>query len=355
MWKMMKSPSPNTPENYQKKHPNRAPLRYDPDVSAIACHKNETIISVSDLHIGVQSRKKIAGFKPAMNDEQVVTALEKMSKNADHLVLNGDSFELIYPKHETKREARKDYVRTLIKLIDTCETNQCKLHFIAGNHDDNTKFLKQLDKLTQARPDNFAMHPAILRIGSVLFTHGDLPLRAGQDNIKVNERQTGHEKYMLEAIDGPGENQIKNPDKVHRIETELNGRGHYWIQKLFDQKSQSNSAAIIVENLSQAEGVLSPIKRESETVPAVTRICTGHTHVLYTGLHMRLQQQENLSDTTYKNMVFDNTGTPLEAVRFNALEYEIGPRNIRDVRPVEATVQNGEVTVTTGRASHHTR
>ncbi len=347
---------PLTPQAYQAKHPHRQPLRYNPDQSAFASAFGTIVIATSDLHLGVKNRQEIAGNKPALTDDHIVDLLKNMTKEADHLVLNGDSFELIYPKHDSKKDARKAYLAIISDLTESCAENNCRLHVVAGNHDDNTKFLKNVQKMADKQPDHLSLHPAILRIGSVLFTHGDLPLRANinhSTNIHVTERQTGHEKYMLESVQGAGKNQVRDPDQVHKLETHLNGKLHYWVQRVIDAKPQSKNITTILKNLQKAPELFAPIEREHETVPATTRISTGHTHVQYTGLSLPLKEQHNLSPNTPRNLQFDNTGTPLEADRFNALRYELSPSGVRKVTPIQAIIEDENITIDYGKNNSH--
>jgi len=97
------------------------------------------VFIVSDFHLA---------FETETNEERernraVLNFLSNIKDKADMLILNGDIFDLWYDWNST---IIKGYFPVLKKLADLKENN-CKLVFIAGNHDFwfNDFFAKYLD------------------------------------------------------------------------------------------------------------------------------------------------------------------------------------------------------------------
>lgn len=137
--------------------------------------KKESLLVVSDGHRGFR-RSQLVRFEAEL--------IEKM-KGYEHVVFNGDMFELFYVDPHANpvgngRENR-DRVRTAIKeskkwLEDFLKENpKVQMHFVMGNHENIRKFRYTLDSIAK-RYDNFEWDPEGIRIGDALFTHGDLQM-----------------------------------------------------------------------------------------------------------------------------------------------------------------------------------
>lgn len=164
--------------------------------------KPQKLLLLSDTHIG-------SGIYNSAHEREIITAMGK----ADHVVLNGDIFEMFYvrKKHtedlasliekvrpgEKREDIEADFnhskapsmkVENVIKgaedffraFLDAHPHTQ--LHCILGNHEKVMEYRKALDKLQRAYPGRFEWHPEAIRLGDALITHGHLPLSEKNDS-----------------------------------------------------------------------------------------------------------------------------------------------------------------------------
>jgi len=93
---------------------------------------------------------------------------------ADFFVLNGDIFDFRWsslPSAASTMTAAEEWLEAFAG-----EHPRCRVIYVMGNHDGVRPFARRLRALAAATP-NLEWHPSHVRIGTALFTHGDLFLR----------------------------------------------------------------------------------------------------------------------------------------------------------------------------------
>ena len=360
--------------NMSKKH---EVLVFDPAHSVKNLDGKTKIASISDLHIGVEHRGKLGGAH-FITDEEIVNGVESIIESLkpedgepkSHLVLNGDIFEMVYcaePSDETikklgkgahdklRDERREDNIKILKEWVKVAKENNCVIHYVCGNHDDDEKFVKKVQEFA-AQDDykeNFDFHPVALRLGEIFFTHGDLPLRAGDDGIVPNKRELNRERhYVVETNDD--DNVVKNPFSTgsciarfcRKVENFANGEIHEFGNKIMYalNPNQKRAAKILTSLATYAKNITiytqTDEPRMLEAFPengvptAATRICTGHTHdgcigvkipedsAIY-AMYIGVDTEDN------KKILFDNTGAGVHMERLHALEYEMDGNEVQ--------------------------
>ncbi len=172
--------------------------------------KSQRVLFISDIHRG-------AGISNLESYEK--SLLQKMH-DYDHIVLNGDIFELFYidPKRVdgAKKSDPKDIlmksIRHSIKWLEHIikENPDCHLHFVLGNHEAVRKFRRQLDTLHEKYPNNFEWDPESIRLGDALITHGDLQMSRQTDSTRPTYRirdAKAEQKWSrwMAILDAPGQ------------------------------------------------------------------------------------------------------------------------------------------------------
>jgi len=169
----------------------------------------EKVLVLSDLHKGCSISKYKGDFQRAIEEEIA---------KANHIVLNGDVFELFdilnvidsskaqfglkNKANETMQKASDDAIKYLEMLLE--KYPEKKFHFVLGNHENLRYFTKRLDELEAKhikKKDNFNWSPEAIRLGEALFTHGDLQME-GQvhgDNESDDPRARG--QFRLRHLD----------------------------------------------------------------------------------------------------------------------------------------------------------
>lgn len=115
---------------------------------------------VSDLHL----------FAQRSQGEDHLSAIQKLSQNADTFVLGGDIFDFQWTTLRTidaTIAAAADWLQRLAE-----GSPNCQFHLLLGNHDHHDEFVAHLRLLEQAHA-NLSWHPYYLRLGDSLFLHGD--------------------------------------------------------------------------------------------------------------------------------------------------------------------------------------
>ena len=172
----------------------------------------EKVLFVSDVHIGAKV-SNYPVYKKAL--------LEKMAAS-DHVVLDGDIFELFYiPGSKSKKP--RDIIKHIVEgHIDESvawleaflkEHPKVQVHFVLGNHENIRHFRKGLDKL-QEEYKNFEWDPQAIRLGDALIVHGDLQMDGEQSDEKRPISRLRHVRdesrwtEQLAAVDAPGQSVV---------------------------------------------------------------------------------------------------------------------------------------------------
>lgn len=265
-------------------------------------NKNQRVLVLSDLHMGA---------KVSLYRDKIQEAIETAIGKAEHVVLNGDIFELYYlskpkveegdiPKRHTMEKAADDALKYIQDLLQKHPKTQ--FHFVLGNHENLTYFTKRLDALQQEnRADgglkNFEWSPESVRLGEALFTHGDLQMR-GQTHASRGFYKL---KDLQQAAEEIREEKHTPAEPYHRWT---------WLFDLFEKPGQmvvdafiaSIRASVVRVHTYLTEHSSRGAFRTSEngehspfTLEGIKHVFFGHTHVPFSG-------------EEYQGITFHNTG-----------------------------------------------
>jgi DNA repair exonuclease SbcCD nuclease subunit len=302
--------------------------------SAFAVQEGESIISLSDLHYGVHQRQFVAGVtrsyttSPNYEEEEITAMILDAISRADHVVLNGDIFEMVYSKGEDRQALLKDFSALMDVWIHAAQAkpNGCVVHMVQGNHDDASDLEALLQEKMAEHPNHFRTHPVALRLGSAFFTHGDLPLRQSQHaEINVETRLLGWESPMG----------TKNLPKPARPWVEYVAKtGNALIHSTAERARNILIPAQSIVNDLYAALCDSPLLNamtdaKGNALPAVTDIITGHTHHPFREFIPLDNNNMPLSD-----IHFHNTGTALKRDMFHPLCLTVGESQSLQVSPI---------------------
>ena len=116
---------------------------------------------VSDLH----------HFSKRSQQDRYDEPLHAVLPEAETLYMGGDIFDFRWSKLESldaSVDAANDWLIALMERYPNC-----KFHYLLGNHDSCTTFVRSLERLDEQH-ENFAWHPYFMRVGRSLFLHGDV-------------------------------------------------------------------------------------------------------------------------------------------------------------------------------------
>lgn len=143
---------------------------------------SQKVLCLSDLHIGA----------PVSRYPKYKEYIHRLMDQADHVVLNGDIFEMFYLEKpggvksaDVVRKASKDARDWLEKELEKKPGRH--IHFVLGNHENLKRFRKRLDRLKE-KHGNFHWHTEGIAIGNMLFVHGDLQERGQTDATRKTYR-----------------------------------------------------------------------------------------------------------------------------------------------------------------------
>lgn len=228
----------------------------------------------SDLHL--LARRSLG--------EQRLSAILTVARSADVVVLNGDIFDFRWTTLPSIARSIHAALVWLDRLVSA--RPGCGFHYVLGNHDALQPFADDLAELAALR-DNFAWHPTHVKLGKVLFLHGDLVMRgAAQDPFvrPLHRRISAKGKVANSAYD------LVVDARLHGSARLLHSRR--WI----------------------AGRVLASIEaHDRSALDGVTDIYLGHTHVPYVGYR-------------FGGFTFHNTGSAIRHLEGHLLPVEItGP------------------------------
>lgn len=247
---------------------------------------------------------------------QYETELRKTMAQYDHVVLNGDIFELFYidkryydenatGKKATTRIVRHAITSSINFLDDFLDHNpQTKLHFVLGNHENIKKFRHQLNRLQREHP-NFEWSPEAIKIGDALFLHGDLPMSKATNEqrpkygLKHATKECGWADWLA-AADAPGQavvNLLRSPNRAVSMV-------HAWLEE-----HDGMGTVFCRENR----------KKKPLEMDGIRHVFFGHTHVKFHNME-------------YGGRIYHNTG---------ALTRTVMNRGGHGM--LEATIEDGHV------------
>ncbi|MCP4375667.1 MAG: hypothetical protein GY794_05770 [bacterium] len=225
---------------------------------------------ISDLHM----------FARWSAPRKYIEQMHEAASGADFFVLNGDIFDFrwsLLPNVEATIDAAVDWLGEFASAHPNCT-----VYYIMGNHDGFAGLAGRVAELS-GEVANFQWRPAYLRMGGVLFTHGDLFWRNGHNpferNIPATARRIppliGWAYHLIHTIQGTR--------LVHAM----------W--------PAWRCARHIVKSLKSLPDELSG---------GITDIHSGHTHI-------------PVSDFEYQGITFHNTGSGIRGLRCNMCEVSI--------------------------------
>ena len=225
---------------------------------------------ISDLHM----------FARWSRPSEYIERMGEAAAEADFFVLNGDIFDFrwsILPGVEATIDAAVDWLGGF-----AAAHRDCTVYYILGNHDAFEGLTRRLARFA-GETENFEWRPAYLRMGGVLFTHGDL--------------------FWL---DGRNPFDRRVPATARRI-TPLIG----WVYHLI----HTIQATRLVHTMWPARRcarhmVKSLAGAEKELTRGITDVYCGHTHVA-------------VSDFEYQGITFHNTGSGIRGLRCNMCKVSI--------------------------------
>ncbi len=236
-------------------------------------------------------------------ENEVTAYLFDCVKAHNHTILNGDIFEAADRMTEFEGyHDLSDYAKATVgALAAIAKEHGHHVHVMTGNHDDMPELISAVEALEEEFGGVLHIHPVALRLGAAFYTHGDLPIRNGRqeyEDMSPERRKLGHEAPMKESFkqDFSWEDRMKkraaNTYKTHGGSSDIINR----VKQLYSALKDSPL-------LNAMECV------DGETLPAVTDVVTGHTHVNYINeIPLALQIDGCDSDTLLK---FHNSGTAL--------------------------------------------
>lgn len=228
------------------------------------------IAVVSDLHV----------FCSRSRWREHLHALHAAATSADMIVLNGDTFDFKWSHHATEEAAVAEAIRFLDDL--TAKYDRCRFHVNLGNHDHYAPYLEALAALAKTRP-NLTWDPYLLRVGNVVFLHGDVATGAADpDRLAAYRAKWLHKKRP---------NALMN--RVYDAAFLL--RAHIALSRLFYPAGRT---------MRRLHAYLAAVGHGPDT--GLEHVYFGHTHV-------------PLRARRYRGLTFHNGGAPLRHVRFSVL------------------------------------
>jgi UDP-2,3-diacylglucosamine hydrolase len=236
----------------------------------------QSVSTVSDLHLFCK-RSQAERYMPGILDA---------ASRADHFVLNGDIFDFRWTTLSTIDETVNEAIRWLTDFLSA--NPQCQVHYVLGNHDYVLAFTDALSVLTE-KTDNLSCHPFHLRLGEVLFLHGD----AGGGDGSVAGLKRYREKWLHDKKKGAILNMAHDLAfgmGLHRAVYRMGFPTEKLVHKLTHY--------------------INEIGEGTET--GTKRVYFGHTHI-------------PISDYAFKGLRFFNCGAPLRGIQFEILRTEFEP------------------------------
>ena len=209
-----------------------------------------------------------------------IEQMHRAAEAADFFVLNGDIFDLrwsILPGIDATIDAAIDWLGKFAEAHPNCT-----VYYILGNHDAFDGLARRTDELSN-EIENFQWRPAYLRMGGMLFTHGDLFWR---DRRNPFERQLQTSVIRIARVIGWAYHVI------HTIQA----------TRIFHAMWPPGRCARHIEQ--------SLTGAPREMTDGITDVYCGHTHVA-------------VSDFAHAGLTFHNTGSGIRGLRCNMCKVSI--------------------------------
>jgi UDP-2,3-diacylglucosamine pyrophosphatase LpxH len=222
---------------------------------------------ISDLHMFA----KWSSVDAYMDD------IRRAAADGDFFVFNGDIFDFRWSVLSSANETVVTAVRWFEELCS--EYPQCHFFYVLGNHDCHAEFLVPLAALARRLP-NFHWHDSHLKVGSLLFLHGDLVFSRGHG--------TPFKRVVLKA---------ENPRPA------IVGTGYHLAiglgaHSLLKRVYAEEKCARRFLKAMEAEG--------PRALDGIKDVYMGHTHASFSGFK-------------YNNLTFHNTGAAIHDLHCNMM------------------------------------
>ena len=265
----------------------------------------QKVLFVSDVHIGAKI-SNYPVYKKAL--------LEKMAAS-DHVVLDGDIFELFYIPGAKSKEPRdiikhiiENHVDESVAWLESFlkEHPKVQVHFVLGNHENIRHFRTGLNKLQETYP-NFEWDPQGIRLGDALIVHGDLQM---EGEISDDKRPISRLRHVYKESQ--------------------------WTERLAQLDKPGQSVVDWLRDPSEAVPLMHQRLRESEEDEKFTYRHEGQNHkldmswikhVFFGHTHVKFDNYD------YKGIKFHNTGAFTEAKS----------NNIEDLGVLETKLSHGKI------------
>ncbi len=225
---------------------------------------------VSDLHLF--ARRSDFGSCEAQFRESVAAA--------DVLVLNGDTFDFRWSVHGKLAPSVRQ-ARTWLDVL-LADNPKLRVFYLMGNRDAVQPLVEQLDQLSAAH-ERFSWHANAVRMGRLLFLHGDLWL--------CKDGTLGTRTYATKEI-------VWDPIIRFFHRGYLATAIHHFIAGVFHPEPDVPRLAARLQECG------------AELIDGVTDVYFGHTH---TGA---LDQQ-------CEGRIYHNTGTAIFGLAFLPVEFQV--------------------------------
>lgn len=226
---------------------------------------------VSDLHI----------FCSRSNWETKLYAVEEAIQSSDIFVFNGDTFDFHWAKGKSNEQVFQKAVDFLKALAE--KYPQCHIHLNLGNHDHRREFCQLLSQLEKELP-NFSWHPYYLKVGKIVFLHGDASIRKMSHGQLTKYRNRWERKPLR-----------KNALVNQIYDVAIRMRTHVAVSHIYFRRRRTARNLLWYLN-----------KLELGTESGISEVYFGHTHV-------------PLRNFRYKGITFHNTGTAYKGMKLNIL------------------------------------
>jgi predicted phosphodiesterase len=158
---------------------------------------------VSDLHL----------FSRRSDGAELWDRIDDVRGDAEILVLNGDTFDFRWSHFADESKATAAALEWVERLIRDGRWKQ--VHYILGNHDCLSEFVKELRELASER-ETLACHELHLQLGRCLFLHGDcVNRRMSLEDLKRFRAQWSKDsprgnfsKALYDGVDAVGVSKI---------------------------------------------------------------------------------------------------------------------------------------------------
>lgn len=229
---------------------------------------------VSDLHL----------FANRSRAHEHLERIRSAADRVDHCILGGDIFDF---KWSTLGDTSTTIDAAVDWLHDLCvRVPNSRVQFLLGNHDYHQEFIARLPALAD-EVHNFEWHRFYIRLGDVVFLHGDVADRrmTAQHLEERRAKWTAHRqrgRFHSRAYD------LVVKTKVHLLVP----------RAVYPRRIVARRILAYLEDIGHCPQ------------NGVRQVCFGHTHL-------------PVADYNYGGLCFHNGGAPIGTKKFRILELDV--------------------------------